>query len=259
MTFSILVWNIWYRNQVPGDVRYDRLLSELKRLTDQHQPDLIALNEVVWPSDEQFPPVVKYLQKFGYNHSHLANRAKPGMYLPSSAALCSRFKIVQKEKIVISKNGYLERRGYPGLNKEAVSAQIVLPEDHALTVLVAHPQDTYHALKDHRVGMNSLDQLVHSEAYGKNTILVGDMNEWRLIPGAFRRKVADVMDSRTGTILHPTWRYNARGFTPLRLNLDYVYWNKQSDFVLKDFKVLASDVSDHQPLLATFELVQQHK
>ncbi len=103
--------------------------------------------------------------------------------------------------------------------------------------------------------MESLRQLVHSETYAKNTILIGDMNEWRLMPGAFRRKVADVMHSRTGTLLHPTWCYNAHRFTPLRANLDYVYWNTQSDFTLKDFKVLPTRVSDHRPLLATFELV----
>jgi len=259
MTFSIFFWNIWYRNQVQGDIRYGRLLSELKRLTDQHTPDFIAFNEVVRPSQAQLAPVVEYVQKLGYSYSHCANMAQLDNYWMSGVTLCSRFKLRQKKNIIISKNGYAAKRGHPGLNKEAISAEVTLPKNRGLTVIVAHPPDTFHALNDHRVGMRSLDRLAHSETYGKNTILIGDMNEWRLMPGAFRHKVVDVMHSRTGSILRPTWRYDAHRFAPLRLNLDYVYWNRQSDFVLKDFKVLASDVSDHRPLLASFELVESLK
>lgn len=102
--------------------------------------------------------------------------------------------------------------------------------------------------------MESLSQLAHSNKISaKNTLIVGDMNEWRLIPDSFRSKVADVMHSRTGTLLNPTWRYNAHRFSPLRLNLDYVYWSKESDFSIKNFEVLLSSVSDHRPLLTSFE------
>ncbi len=256
MTFSILFWNIWFYNQIEGKARADRLLSELKRLTDQHQPDFIALSEVVRPSHAQLAPVIEYAQKLGYLYNHCANMAQLNDYWMSGVALCSRFKLHQKENIIISKNGYALKRGYADLDKEVISVQATLPDGQDLKIIVAHPTAPIDSLKQHRVGMETLSQLAHSKTYAKNTILVGDMNEWRLIPGAFRRKVADVMDSRTGTVLHPTWRYNAHRFTPLRANLDYVYWSKQGGFVLKDFKVLVSDVSDHRPLLATFELVQ---
>ena len=239
-----------------GDARYGRLQSELKRLTDQHQPDFIAFTEAVRPSKAQLAPVIEYIQKLGYPYSHCANMAQLDNYWMSGATLCSRFKLSQKKNIIISKNGFAARRGYPDLDKEVISAQVTLPEGQDLKIIVAHPSATIDSPKQHRIGMESLGQLAHSKTYAKNTILVGDMNEWRLIPRAFRHKVADVMYSRTGSILHPTWRYDAHRFAPLRLNLDYVYWSKQSDFALKDFKVLVSDVSDHRPLLATFELVQ---
>jgi endonuclease/exonuclease/phosphatase family metal-dependent hydrolase len=259
MTFSIFFWNIWYRNQVQGDARYNRLLPELKRLTDQHQPDFIALSEAVQPSQAPLAPVVKYVQKLGYPYSHCAHMAQLDDYWMSGVALCSRFKLHQKKNIIISKNGYAIKQGYADLDKEVISAQVTLPEGQDLKIIVAHPTAPIDSLKQHRVGMESLSQLVHSKTYAKNTILVGDMNEWRLIPEAFRHKVADVMRSQTGSILHPTWRYNAHRFASLRANLDYAYWSKQSDFILKDFEVLASDVSDHRPLLATFELAQQDK
>lgn len=236
-----------------GEERRERLLSELKRLTNQHQPDFIALNEVVRPSQSQSAPVIEYIQKLGYPYNHCANMAQLDNYWMSGAALCSRFKLSQKQNIIISKNGYATKRGHPGFNKEIISTQVALSRGHDLTIIVAHPLATVDNLRDHRAGIRSLDRLVHSGAYDKNTILVGDMNEWRLIPEAFRAKVADVMHSRTGSVLNPTWRYNAHRFTPLRANLDYVYWSKNSEFYLKDFRILSSDVSDHRPLLATFQ------
>jgi endonuclease/exonuclease/phosphatase family metal-dependent hydrolase len=256
MTFSIMFWNIWFYNQIEGEVRTNRLLGELKRFIEQYEPDFVALNEAVRPAQARLAPVVESIQKLGYKYNHCANMGQLNDYWMSGAVLCSRFKLSQKQNIVISKNGYALKKGYADLDKEIISAQVILSEGQELKIMVAHPVAIIDSLKEHRIGMESLSRLVHSEAYGKNTLLVGDMNEWRLIPGAFKRKVMDLMDSRTGSMLHPTWRYNAHRFTPLRANLDYVYWNKQSDFDLKDLRVLVSSVSDHRPFLATFELVR---
>ena len=253
MKFSILFWNVWFYNQIEGKSRADRLLSELKRFVDQHEPDFIALNEVVQSSDDGSVLVIEYLRKLGYTHSYHPKLARFNDYWLSGAVICSRHKISQARSIVISKHGFAAKRGYPGYNKEAVSAHVALSGGHDLKIIVAHPLATIDALNDHRVAMKKLNQLVRSKAYASNTILVGDMNEWRLIPGALRHRISDVMHSRTGSVLRPTWRYNAHRFTPLRLNLDYLYWSKQSDFALKDFTVLDSNVSDHRPLLATFE------
>lgn len=230
-------------------------MGELKRFVDQYEPGLIALNEVVQSSDDGSVMVIEYLHKLGYTYSHHPKLARFNDYWLSGAVLCSRHKISRARNIVISKHGFAAKRGYPGYNKEAISAHVALPEGREVKIIVAHPLATIDALNDHRVAMANLNRLVHSKDYANDTILVGDMNEWRLIPGALRAKTADVMHSRTGTVLNPTWRHNAHRFTPLRLNLDYVYWSKRSGFVLKDFKVLSSRVSDHRPLLATFEYV----
>jgi len=255
VSFSILFWNIWFYNQIEGEASADRLLSELKRFVDQHEPDFVILNEVVHSSEDRSVLVIEYLQQLGYTYTHCASPGRLHDWL-IGAALCSRFKISRTEDIVISKDSFAAKRGYSGSTKKAISAQAALPGGHELKIIVAHPLALIDAPKDHRVAMNKLNQLVHSEAYAENTILIGDMNEWRLIPGAFRGKAADVMHSRTGSVLNPTWRYNAHRFTPLRANLDYLYWSKNSEFCLKDFKVLSSNVSDHRPLLATFELAQ---
>lgn len=257
VTFSILSWNIWFYNQIEEEARAEHLLSELKRFVDKHKPDFIALNEVAQSSRSKSASVIKFLEReCGYNYNH---RAKPARFNDdwlAGAAFCSRIKINSAQNIVISKDGFSAKLGHPGFNKEVLSIQIKLSESNMLKIIVAHPLALIDVPKDHWVGMNKLDQLVHSEEYAKNTILVGDMNEWRLIPGAFRAKTADVMHSRTGSVLKPTWRYNAHRFTPLRANLDYVYWSKDSEFSLKGFRVLSSNVSDHRPLLVTFELVR---
>jgi endonuclease/exonuclease/phosphatase family metal-dependent hydrolase len=253
MTFSILSWNIWYRNQVEGSVKSSHLLNELKRLADQYQPDFIALNEVVKPSQAKSPLVIEYLQKLGYPYSYYSKMQQLHNYWLSGVSLSSRFKMNNEQIHAISKNAYAANNGYPGINKEVISTRIALPDGHDLKIIVAHPVAAADSLRENRVGTRNLAKLIRSDPYTQNTILLGDMNEWRLMPGAFRHKVADIMHSRTGTILHPTWHHNAHRFTPLRLNLDYIYWSKQSDYYLKNFKVLSSTISDHQPIFATFE------
>ena len=253
MSFSILFWNVWDINQSDSKTKLDRLIQELEKLIKQYQPDCVALCELVQPPEYRSQPVIKYLEKLGYAHNHQARLAHLSDYWMSGVALCSRFKLTDKQRHVISKNGSAARYGFPGIDKEIISATISLPGALDAKIIVAHPGAIPDSVKQHRVAMKSLEKLVRSEPFTQNTLLMGDMNEWRFIPGSFRHKVADIMHSRTGSILQPTWRYNAHRFAPLRLNLDYIYWGKQGNFLLKDFTVLSTKVSDHQPLLATFE------
>lgn len=252
MTFSILSWNIWHLNQIEGRNRLDRLLQELKIVIDHYQPDCIALNEVIQIAHNETPPVVAYLQKLGYGYTHCAKMDHMGNYWMSGVVLASRFKLTKRQRHIISKNGSAARQGYPGIDKEIISASVSIPRGFNVRIIVAHPSATIDSVKQHKVGMKSLERLVRSDEYKQNTIVAGDMNEWRFIPGSFRSRVKDAMNSQTGSMFSPTWRHNAHRFTPLRLNLDYIYWCKASGLQLENFKVLSSNISDHQPLLATF-------
>jgi endonuclease/exonuclease/phosphatase family metal-dependent hydrolase len=253
MTFSILFWNVWYTNQTGSDEKLARLLQELKRLNDLYQPDCIALNEVVNPSKNKLPPVVEYLRELGYSYNHYSKMAHISDYWMSGVVLSSRLKLKDQKSHIISKNGSAARYGYPDIDKEIISAAIALPDGPDMKIIVAHPSATIDSVKQHVVGMRSLEKLIRSESFTQNTLLLGDMNEWRFIPGSFSSRMQDVMHAKTGSMTNPTWRYKAHRFTPLRLNLDYVYWSKRSDISLKNFKLLSSTVSDHQPLLAVFE------
>ncbi len=254
MALSILFWNVEYTNQTQGSDKLNELLLDLKRLIDGNHPDCIALCEVVQPSKDELPPVVRYLQELGYEYVHHAEMTHISDYWMSGVVLASKFPLRNRQRHIISKNGSAARYGFPDFDKEIISSEVTLPGGPDIKMIVAHPSATIDSVKQHFVGMRSIEKLIRSERFAKNTLLLGDMNEWRFIPGAFRSKMADVMHSRTGSVLRPTWRHNAHRFTPLRLNLDYVYWSKHSDFSLQSFKVLSSNVSDHRPLLTTFQL-----
>jgi endonuclease/exonuclease/phosphatase (EEP) superfamily protein YafD len=253
MVFSVLVWNVWHINQIEGQDRLNRLLLELKSLSIQHEPDCIVLSEVVQPSKNELPPVVEYLQRLGYNYSYYATMAHLPGYWMSGVAICSKYKLSDKQKHVISKNGSAAKHGYPNIDKEVISATMSLPQGLDIKVVAAHPTATVDGIRQHRDGIKSIGRLMHHKPLTQNTLLLGDMNQWRFMPRSLRSNIKDIMHVKTGSLMIPTWRYNAHRFIPIRLNLDYIYWSKVSNFQLQDFKVLPSNVSDHRPLLALFE------
>jgi len=259
MTFSILFWNIWYCNQIGDNTKFDNLLNELKEIIDRYQPTLIALSEVIQPSNTALPPIVQYLQEFGYIHTHYTQMAELPDYWLSGVALCSKVELNNKQTHIISQNAYASNHGYPGLKKEILSARLALEKNQEVNIIVAHPPAMRDSFKENRAAIKSLEQLIRFEPYNHNTILAGDMNEWRHAPGTLWRKTSDIMHARTSSILRPTWRYNAHRLTPIRLNLDYIYWSKMSSLKLNDFKVLESNTSDHRPLFASFECLTRHE
>lgn len=256
MEFSVISWNVWHINQISGKDKLASLLHELERLSDQYEPDCFVLCEVVRPDQHKLPPVVEYLQKLGYTYCHYGPMVimESPDYCMSGVVICSKFKLTNKQQHVISKNGSAAKFGYPDFDKEIISATMSLPQGVKLNVVSAHPTATIDGIKPHAKGVRSIAKLMRSEAFRQNTLLMGDMNQWRFMPYSLRSRLADIMHVKTGSFLNPTWRYNAHRFTPLRLNLDYVYWSKAGGLRLTDFKVLASSVSDHRPILARFEV-----
>lgn len=257
MTFSILFWNIWNQNQLGGEAGASRLLDELKDIVNQHTPDFIGLNEVLLHKQSDAPFVLKFLkQACGYTYNHYTPLSAYDDNRLDGLALCSRTKITAVQEIPLCKNSYATRRGYPGFELKALAANLTLPKQPNIQIIITHTMPLIplriEAFKDHYEGTAKLNRLVRSREYSKNTLLIGDMNEPGFMPRSLRARVADVMYAQTGSKTNHTWRHNARPRTPIRANLDYLYWNKESDFTLQSFKVLASNVSDHRPVLATF-------
>jgi endonuclease/exonuclease/phosphatase family metal-dependent hydrolase len=253
MTFSILYWNIWLDNQIKGEDNSKKLLSELKQLLDRYSPEFIGLNEVLQGSKLSNPFILDYLKnecdyEFGYFAP--ASRFDDDWFI--GAGFCSKVKPNSIKEVAISKDTPAERRGYKGFELKAITAQVAL-NDTYINIIVAHPLHLRpYTLRDHYQGTKTLENLVRSEEFSKNTILGGDFNEPGFMPKAFKNNVKDIMHMRTGSMQNPTWRHNAKPNTLIRANLDQLYWSKDSDFSLESFEVIETNISDHRPILATF-------
>jgi endonuclease/exonuclease/phosphatase family metal-dependent hydrolase len=256
MLFSILFWNIWFKNQIDGTnaPRTARLLNELKRLTDKYNPDCFGLSEVLQAQQEQSPFVSEYLkQQCGFTQNYYAPSAPLNDMWVTGTALCSKLNISKAETISLCNDSFAKRNGYPGFERKAIGVTLMLKPDKALNLIVTHPIHlTSYTLRDHFAGTEKLEQLVRSEKYSRNTILGGDLNELKYMPWSFRSHVKDIMHFRTGNILNTTWHHNGWRMALLRANLDQLYWTKESFFQLAKFEVLRTHVSDHKPILATF-------
>lgn len=255
MTFSVLFWNIWLDNQIKGSANANKLYDGFKYIFETYNPDFLGLNEVMQARDSQSPFIIDFLEReYGFRHNLFAPASPFSDSWLIGDALCSRIKPIVIEAVPISRDSPAERRGFPDCKTKAITAKIELEEGVSFNIVVAHPMHLRpYTLKDHYEATNTLNNLMRTNEFSRNTILGGDFNEPGFMPGAFRFKTNDIMNFRTGTFSNPTWRNNANDSTLIRANLDQLYWTKQSDFKLIDFKLLNTQASDHRPILATFE------
>ncbi len=250
-----MFWNIWLNNQINGAEGSTRLFNELERLANIFKPDFIGLNEVLQSSHANTPFISDFLNtKCGYTYSHFAPASPFTDNWTIGSALYSRVAFDNVKNVSISKDAPAEKRGYEGFEIKSIAASVIISGTRKLNIIVTHPVHLRkHTLSDHYEGTSNLEKLIRSEEFSKNTILGGDFNEPKFMPNAFKNKVSNTMNFRTGSMRTPTWHHNAHSFTPLRANLDQLYWTKNSDFKLKEFKILKTNVSDHRPIFATFE------
>jgi len=255
MIFKVLFWNIWLDNQINGETAAKPLLSELDRVIDHYQPDIIGLNEVLRNQGADQPFVTDFLERsHDYKYSHYAPASPLNDEWLIGTALYSRHKFDMVDAVTICEDSPAEKRGFPDHNVKAITATLSLGTQQRVNVIVAHPLHLrLYSLNDHYAATKKLNDLVRSKQFNENTILGGDFNEPDFMPRAFKNKVNDHMYFKTGSLAMPTWRHNAYPFTPVRANLDQLYWTKQSSFKLIDFTVIDTSVSDHRPIFATFE------
>jgi len=260
MVLTVVFWNIWFDSQVNGDERSSKLLLELDNLVNTHNPDVIGLNEAVRRSTSPEPFVLEHLKKHGYKYSHFAGASfttkdwGAGKDWEFGAALVSRYPIENIENIVLGKDTFAARRGTPEDTIKAIGASIRLTGSKKVSVIVAHPYLLrFGALRTHWLHQKALRTAVKKDQY-QPVILGGDFNEPNILPGNFTHREKSRFYHRSGTYRNPTWRLNASRKTPLRFSLDKIFWTKGSNIELQDFKILRTDISDHSPLLARFEI-----
>ena len=80
------------------------------------------------------------------------------------------------------------------------------------------------------------------------------MNEPRLFPFSIKTKLNKKYHHKTGTFKNPSWRYNGQKTSIIRANLDKLFWTKDGGLIQKSFIIIDTNVSDHRPLISTFEI-----
>lgn len=255
MGFRVVYWNIWLENQRSGVARERTLTSELIEIIEKHQPDIIGLNEVLRHTNHTDPAIINVLQDHGYKYTHFAPASPYTKEWIIGAGIASRLPLDTLDEIELGYDTRAEQRGFPGHSIKAISCSFSW-EDVPINLIVAHLICLRaNTLKDHYRQSKNLKQYVTAMA-PENAVIGGDFNEPRSMPKSFYGSTRTLLNHRTGSLSSPTWRFNALRFTPLRANLDRLFWTKQGSLQLKTFKVIAARSSDHLPLFAEFTVSQ---
>ena len=255
MEFKVLFWNVWLENQIHGVHNSGLLLNELTKIIQAHQPDYIGLNEVLQHVGDTSPFVFSHLETHGYTYNHFAPASPLTDEWVIGPGFVSKHKPKSHVDTIISGDTPAARRGYTGHKVKAITASFLLENSELCNVVVAHAMYLRsYTLKDHFQATKTLDALLRKKEYSRNTIIGGDFNEPLTMPFSYRRKTRDILNIRSGNLANPTWRHGGSRLTPIRANLDQLYWPKDGPIELSSFEIIQSTVSDHKPLMATFRI-----
>jgi endonuclease/exonuclease/phosphatase family metal-dependent hydrolase len=257
MKLKIIFWNIWLENQLRGVSRADALLAELKKIISDYNPDCIGLNEVLKHSEHEIPLVNSFLESQGYIYHYFSHNSPFTNDWDIGTAICSKIPLKYIEEIELGRNATAEKKGHIDCPVKAVAVKLDLADLPDIGIIVAHPINLKPStIKDHFIHTKNLSDFILNSNYKENTIIGGDFNEPMYFPRSFKRRSAQHLHHITGTKKNPTWRHNTWRITPLRANLDRLFWTKNSNLELKYFEVIESHVSDHRPLFAEFDVIK---
>jgi endonuclease/exonuclease/phosphatase family metal-dependent hydrolase len=252
MTLKVLYWNIWLENQLRGIKRSDILLDELDKIISKYSPDCIGLNEVMKHSDHKIPLVNSFLESRGYLYNYFSHGSPFTNEWDIGSAICSRIPLKFVEEVELGKNATAEKKGHTNNPVKAIATKLDI-EGINIGIIVAHPINIKPStFKDHFIHTRNLANFIKTSKYKNNTIIGGDFNEPMYFPRSFKRRTVKQLHHKTGTKRNPTWRHNTWRKTPLRANLDRLFWTKNNRLLLKDFEVIETNISDHRPIYASF-------
>jgi endonuclease/exonuclease/phosphatase family metal-dependent hydrolase len=255
MTIKVLFWNVWLENQLRGIKRSENLLNELEIIINQYNPDCIGLNEVLKHSDHEIPLLNQFLESKGYIYHYFSNGSPFTEEWDIGSAICSKYPFKNVEEIELGRNITAEKKGHFNLPVKAITAKLDLDKDLDIGIIVAHPINLKpSSILDHFRHTKALANFVKGSDFSSNTIIGGDFNEPMYFPGSFKRLTEKQLHHKTGTKTNPTWRHNTWKKTPLRANLDRLFWTKNGLLRLVGFNVVESHVSDHRPIFAEFDI-----
>jgi endonuclease/exonuclease/phosphatase family metal-dependent hydrolase len=253
MNFKVIFWNIWLENQIGGAEKTEVLLSELDKILKKYDPDCIGLNEVLKHSEHEIPIINRWLHSHGYIHNYFSHGSPISKEWDIGSAICSKYPITEVQEIDLGDNATARKRGHGEHKVKAVATKIKISKDTKIGFIVAHPINLKPStLMDHFRHTKNLSDFVLNSDYSHNTIIGGDFNEPMHFPKSFKSRTDRHFHHKTGSKSNPTWRHNTWRITPVRANLDRLFWSKEGFLELDNFEIIESQVSDHRPIFATF-------
>lgn len=253
MKLKVLFWNVWLENQLKGPEKTNQLLSELESIINKYQPDCIGLNEVLKHSEHEIPIINSWLHSRGYIHNHFSRGSPVSKEWDIGSAICSKYPIIKFQEIELGDNATARKRGHGEHQVKAIATKIKITKNTSVGFIVAHPINLKPStLVDHFKHTKNLSDFVLDSDYSQNTIIGGDFNEPMHFPKSFKSRTDKHFHHKTGSKMSPTWRHNTWKITPLRANLDRLFWSKDGFLELEHFEIIKSHISDHRPIFATF-------
>jgi endonuclease/exonuclease/phosphatase family metal-dependent hydrolase len=250
---KILFWNIWTENQTNNYSRLDELKAELENIINKHQPNIIGLNEVVRFGNKA-SDVEKLVESLGYKNIHYCKIGPIGTNSTTGSIVASKIHNLKIQELIIGDNITAKNNGYGDHKTKVIKASFKINAHDRIDLFVVHPINLKPSTAlEHFRQIKQLKELV-SESQDSLSIVGGDFNEPRVYPLSFTILTNKFLKFKTGSILKPTWIYNAAKLSPLRFNLDKIFWTKSPRIEMSKFEVIDSKVSDHRPLIATFEI-----
>ena len=254
MTFSIVYWNIWLDNQLNEDRCRASIIPDLEAMIARYKPTSFGLCELLTRRDDGSSEVLKCLQKHGYVYQALAPAADWDDVWCIGEVIASRVPL--RDTLFTPLGAHFSNQGLDITHDRfAVSARVDMGASRPFTVTVAHLLHLApSALNVHYRHQQVLRQLVQKYADTGDIIVGGDFNEPRLFPFSFASRTRQRLVGKTGTVLRPTWHFEAWHSMKLGMNLDKIFWTKDSGLRLIRFRLLPYESSDHLPLYAEFEI-----
>lgn len=235
-SLSIVSWNVHYPffNKDNGYV-----IETLEKLG---YPDVICLQEYVEGAGDEF---LKWLKHNHYKYEYLAF----GHFGKKSMGVLTAVKKDYKPKFQsITLRSDRPRLLSPFKNIRGLVSTNVVIDNKTINIMnthLTHPK--FHTIDMRKREFASLlDYLDKNVSDAK--FLCGDFNFTPI--DRKRRYLKNRFASFTGGLMDKTWKHNMK-FSPLRANLDYLFWDKPK--IKVNAKLADFNTSDHRPLYAKIE------
>jgi len=239
---DIVSWNV-HLNTFAYDNNY-----VVETLESLNEPDIVCLQEYVGGRDEI---TRTWFDEHDYELAYLPFASFPSDARISQGVMTATKKILQAsvEPIVLREDQPRRFRNFPNI-RGLLDCTIRLGQQdvHILNFHATFPRPYTVDLRQREFA----SLVGHLEKYneGSPMLLCGDFNFFG--KDTRKERLTTDYDSFTGTRTDKTWRHK-NGASPLRANLDYLFWTKDSLDV--DAKLLPFNVSDHRPIHACFTMI----